>query len=1325
MKKSYFYRFSLCLVGLCLLCLSGGATHAAPASYYFKQISIEEGLTHPRVQAIFMDNKGILWIGTQSGLNSFDHYNLRRYYRQPSPGGLPSSFIRAINQDATGALLVSTSAGTVIYNSVQDNFTEKRYRDSSIASYCSLRTPQGMILGADGGLLFYSADKDSIVELVGPTTTEKPIGIVHDVKRFKGNTLVLSSRSTGLWFYNMTTRRFSQSLQFANHLIWKIEVDSRGQLWVSDYNNGVYCIDERGKVIHHFTEESGELGSNIVLDILSHGDQIWLATDGGGINIYDQKHRSFSRINSDPMDRNSIMVNAFYSLYADKQDNIWAGSIREGLILIKPTQIQTYRYAVSGSTYGVSNETIICLWPDADGSLWIGTDGGGVNHYNPATNHFTHYAQTAGQKIVSITSFSPTELLISSFNKGLFIFNKLSGAVRAVVIKNKDENMRHFSSGNLVNLYASHGGYIYIMGDHLIRYDIVRNSFLDIVAKDIDPSQQTGLQVIGSRQGSLYLMSYQNILRLDERKQELSLVYAFPPQVTMMASVMDSMGNVWLGTDNGLLRLDAQTAKLDKIETNLFTDVTSLSIDSDGRLWGGGDNMLFCYLVDEKRFVIFGESDGVVPSRLIFTPFVQKDPANIYMGSTKGLIKINGRAIFDDKDTSQAGASLLAHPHIALLDAIVDGRSVAGIYDDNLVARINLAYGYSSFSIKVIVNEKDIFRKKLFRFFVDGLSDQAFESYEPSLALGRLPTGNYSVRVSCLMASGQWSQAQTVAQIVVTPPWWRSAWFVMLVIAVIVSSIFLVIHRILSLKKRKMEIDLRRVEQRSYQDKINYLINISHELRTPLMLIIAPLKALIKSKTLTDGQEQQLRNIYNNSRYMSSVINMVLDVQKKEVGKSTLLLEEYNLVQWIEQMMDNFSFEAQSRHIELRLTSQLQDEQLIFDEAKCKIVLFNFLMNAFKFSPDNSTITILVSLTQEQMVRVAVADQGIGLGDVDPGKLFTPFYQGNHSRKGSGVGLSHAKLLVEEHQGHVGVEANANGGATFFYEIPQHAHTQGEQIGQPIPVNPSEQTTDNKLEEQNIASKIALGEYSVLVVDDDSSFLEFMRSTLSPTFGTVECAANGVEALEMINAKDFDLVISDVMMPMMNGFELCGAIKSTIAISHIAVILLTSQIEAEHRELGYKMGADAYLGKPFEIDSLLTIVRGLFYNRLQVRNFSKDKLRVPSQITFSSADENFVERLNDLITKHMADDQLTIEFLASELCLSRTSLYNKVGQITSLGVNNYINRLRIERAAELLLTTERTITEISEDTGFKYPRYFSTLFRQQMGLTPSQWRQRG
>ncbi|MEF9950760.1 MAG: two-component regulator propeller domain-containing protein, partial [Mucinivorans sp.] len=429
------------------LCLSGGATHAAPASYYFKQISIEEGLTHPRVQAIFMDNKGILWIGTQSGLNSFDHYNLRRYYRQPSPGGLPSSFIRAINQDASGALWVSTSAGTVIYNSVQDNFTEKHYRDSSIASYCSLRTPQGMILGADGGLLFYSADKDSIVELVGPTTTEKPIGIVHDVKRFKGNTLVLSSRSTGLWFYNMTTRRFNQSLQFANHLIWKIEVDSRGQLWVSDYNNGVYCIDERGKVIHHFTEESGELGSNIVLDILSHGDQIWLATDGGGINIYDQKHRSFSRINSDPMDRNSIMVNAFYSLYADKQDNIWAGSIREGLILIKPTQIQTYRYAVSGSTYGVSNETIICLWPDADGSLWIGTDGGGVNHYNPATNHFTHYAQTAGQKIVSITSFSPTELLISSFNKGLFIFNKLSGAVRAVVIKNKDENMRHFSSG--------------------------------------------------------------------------------------------------------------------------------------------------------------------------------------------------------------------------------------------------------------------------------------------------------------------------------------------------------------------------------------------------------------------------------------------------------------------------------------------------------------------------------------------------------------------------------------------------------------------------------------------------------------------------------------------------------------------------------------------------------------------------------------------------------------------------------------------------------------------------------------------------------------
>ncbi|MEG2099545.1 MAG: two-component regulator propeller domain-containing protein [Mucinivorans sp.] len=1296
-----------------------GVAYSIQPSYYFKQISIPEGLTHPRVQAIFVDNKGIMWIGTQSGLNTFDHYTLKRYFRDTKPSGLPSSFIRAINQDNRGKIWISTSTGTVTYNNVSDNFSERLYNSKHIATFSSFVVPDGMLFGADGGLLKYSLASDSIEEMIVPDASQNAIGPIHDIKQLNEQTLVICSRSSGLWYYDLSTRHFTQSKFFTDHFVWKIQIDNRGQIWVSDYNEGVYCIDKDDHIIHHFTESSSELCGNIVLDILSHKDQVWFATDGDGISIYNQKDGTFSQISNEPTDRNSIMANSFYSLYEDRHGNIWTGSIREGLILIKPTDIQTYHYAPSGSTRGVSHETIVCLWPDPDGSLWIGTDGGGVNHYNPTTNRFTHYPSTAGQKIVSITSYSPKELLVSAFNKGLFVFNKQSGAVRELLIKNRKETSLHFSSGNLVNLYAAGGDHIYIMGTRMIRYDLHDQSFHNIKAPNIDAQQLTGLQVIGSLNGSLYLMSYQNILRLDEQKQTLSLIYAFGLEVTLMASVMDQSGNVWLGTDNGLLKLDAHTAKLEKIETNLFTDVTSLSIDSQGRLWGGGDNILFCYLIDENRFMIFGESDGVAPSRLIFTPFEQKDPDNIYMGSTKGLIKVNGRAIFNNH-TVQAGDTLTPKPRISLLDAIADGRSVAGIYDDNSIARINLEYGYTSFSIKVIVDEKDIFRNKLFSFFVDGLSKTPVQTYEPTLALGQLSSGDYSIRVSCLMANGQWSQPTTVALINVTPPWWRQLWFVMLAMSVIIAGVYYTIHRVFSLKKRKMEIAMRKVEQRSYQDKINYLINISHELRTPLMLIIAPLKALIKSKTLTENQEQQVKKIYNNSQYMSSVINMVLDVQKMEAGKSPLCLTDHNIVQWIDQMIENFSFEAQSRGITLNFRSTLTDQILSFDEAKCKIVLSNLLINAFKFSPDRSTITIRVDQVENMMVRISVEDQGIGLDNVDQAKLFTPFYQGKHNRNGSGVGLSYAKVLVEQHKGHIGVKANADGGATFFYDLPSNLSIGT--IAQTPTVNLDKITAPTDIKEVKL--KLSLREYSVLVVDDDPSFLDFMRGALGSSFATLDCAGDGAQALEIIKTKKIDLVISDVMMPVVNGFELCGTIKSSIEISHIAVVLLTSQIETENREIGYKMGADAYIGKPFEIDSLLNIVSSILYNRLQVRNRSKDKLSQASQITFSSADEQFIDRLNDLIDENMSNEDLTIEFLASELCMSRTSLYNKVSQITSLGVNNYINHIRIDRAGELLIATGKTITEISEDTGFKYPRYFSTLFRQQMGLSPREWRKK-
>ena len=521
-------------------------------------------------------------------------------------------------------------------------------------------------------------------------------------------------------------------------------------------------------------------------------------------------------------------------------------------------------------------------------------------------------------------------------------------------------------------------------------------------------------------------------------------------------------------------------------------------------------------------------------------------------------------------------------------------------------------------------------------------------------------------------------------------------------------------------KKAKQKREILRLKNKMYEEKINFLTNISHELRTPLTLICAPLKRIINHEP-GDGREveEQLVPIYKQAYQMKNIIDMVLDVRKLEEGKDMLHILPHSLNEWVRSVGDKFADEYRVKGIRLEYELDEWIGKVSFDKSKCEFVLSNFLMNALKFSEPDTTTTLITCLSEgEDWVRVSVKDEGMGLNMVDTDSLFSSFYQGIHEKGGSGIGLSYAKSLIAHHKGKVGALNTAGKGAVFYFELPLLADTYGRQ--EPLQ---ADTTTGVEVNEPDKVDYIFLKKYSVMVVEDTSELRNYLKETLGNYFARVYVAKDGKEGLEQIKDRLPDIIISDVMMPRMNGFELCKEVKTNLEISHIPFILLTAYHNSQNMYTGYKTGADVFFPKPFEIDGLLALIHNQLRQREQIRTrYRDDKLLTHKDMSFSNADETFLLKLNTLIADNMSNPELDVAFLATNMCISRSLLFNKVKAVTGMGIVDYVNKQRIERSIMLLTTTTMNITEISEVVGFSSLRYFSKVFKSIKGEIPSAYR---
>ena len=1304
MSKAHVLKRYSFLIWILFFVLS---TKAEQQDYYFRQISLEQGLSQSRVQCIYRDHLGVIWIGTKWGLNSYDQSELKSYFHdREQPNSLPDNFIRFITEDRLGDLYVSTNKGIAIYNKAENQFQPLKYNGKPFNAWSYLQIGDNFLFGGEETLYQYNLTDKSITTIFPDIDGDK-LKCINRIFQWSPDVLITSSKKDGLWMYDLIKKKMYRCPFVKEREINTIFVDSQNRLWVSFYGKGIACYSKEGKRLFSLSTKNSGLNNDIIFDFLEKDNQLWIATDGGGINILDFQTMKFSHLKHISDDEQSLPNNSIYRLYKDQMDNIWIGSIHGGLFAIKKVFIKTYKDVPLNNPNGVSERTVVSIFEDKDTLLWIGTDGGGINSFDQKTNTFHHYPTTYGEKVTSITDFSENELLLSCFNKGVFTFNKRTAQMQPFPIINDSISKREFSSGDLVNLYATKDN-IYILGAKVYIYNKHTRQTSILYAPQIDIQRQIAMQAIYSDDTHLYLMGTNNLFKLNFKTNELSSLVNMKEGDDFTSACRDDKGNFWIGSNFGLLFYNKQTGKTEKIHTNLFNSVSSLAYDKKGKVWIGAQNMFFAYIINEKRFVILDESDGVPSNELIFTPIPALRTPNLYMGGTMGLVRINTDIIFESNSS----------PILKLLEVKLNGKSTLKQVNNNC---ISIPWNHSSFNIKVIADEKNSFRKHLFRYVITGKDKMVIESYLQTLELGTLASGEYTISVSCDTSNGEWSQPTEILTIIVSPPWWKSTWFIILCIFFAFLVAGMVFFSLIRKRENRLKREMREHEKKIYEEKIRFLINISHELRTPLTLIYASLKRILNKEVKQDELPEYLQGAFKQANQMKDIINIVLDARKMEVGQEVLHISSHPLHKWIQEVAETFQTASKAKEIEITYDFDDSIQSIAYDDTKCKVVLSNLIMNALKYSPNQTRIVIKTIRTNES-IQVHVQDQGIGLDNVDIKKLFTRFYQGKHNEGGSGIGLSYAKMLIDLHGGRMGAFNNKDRGATFFYEIP--ANLQEQEVSCPQHSYLNELLSSPEEEEKIESGAFSLQGYSLLIVEDKQDLREFLKNALKDKFKKIYQAENGLVALEVIKQQQPDIIVSDVMMPQMNGYQLCKEIKENLNISHIPVILLTARADSESQMLGYKLGADAYLPKPFEMEMLLSVIQNQMRNREYIKSRYRGNQFIlsPQEATFSNADEQFMIKLNEMIDQNLSQPDLDVKFLTAQMAMSRTSLYNKIKELTGMGANDYINRRRIDKAIILLTQSDMSITEISEQVGFTYQRYFSTLFKEMKGMTPSQFR---
>lgn len=1370
----------LALIALLLIfALVATNSSAQNHQFKFKHLNIKDELSHPEVRTILKDSRGFVWVGTGSGLNRFDGYVVKSFFNDPrDTTTLVDNSIYELFETPDGDIGVITYGGFNLYNPETETF--QRNLTSFYSKYGTSSSLKNIVRDVDGAFWFVEPDKlirytsqdhqsISIRHVDGESSSIVNDPIMEFTIDKNGNRWVVHSNGivekieihSG---HGRVVRRITSVFESNNHhqTKYRLLCDSDGDLWVCapHMHQGVFYYSLRENTLHHFTTDSKaqRLSSNSVSTFVEEQPGIvWIGTDHGGITILDKKTLSVKYIRHEDGDETSLAENSVNSLYRDDQGIIWIGTYKRGVSYyhsgIYPFELYKHYSIEPGS---LPFEDINRFEEDDKGNLWIGTNGGGLLYFDRKTGKFKQYQHEpgnpnslSGDVIVSLCLDSDKNLWIGTFKEGL---NKFDGK-KFVRFRNIPGDTASLPSQDVWEIFEDSRKRLWIgtLNAGAALLDKKTGKFHRVRMWGPNGLQSVTIDAIAEdRKGNIWFGTSWGIDILSEDQRVFTHYESSSDPGSLSNNIvldieLDSKGRVWVGTDDGLNLYNESEKEFRTFRANPKNNaVLTIQEDNFGNLWlstlNGLLEMTFeSNSLDSVSYKRHTESDGLQGRQFNRNAGFRTRSGELVFGGPTGFNILSGgehkevpplrKIIFSDLELYEKSVAI--------------GEQVDGVVILNKsiteTAEIVLPPNKHFFSIKFSALNYFNPDRDQYMYKLDGLNSDwlPVDAKNHEIVFNGLNPGHYTLRVKAANSDGVWIDKEATLGITIQPPFWKTNTAFAMYVGLLLGILLIARKLIQQREKLKFALEEERREIQRIHEldmmKVKFFTNVSHEFRTPLTLILTPIERLIKKAT--DSEElTQFQLIQRNGKRLMKLVNQLLDFKKLEVHEIKFVPLRGDIIDFARDTVFSFSDLSDKKHIRLSFETSIEHLETLFDHDKLEKILFNLLSNAIKFTLENGIVSVRLDVLQEEeakFLRIEVKDTGIGIPEDKLDRIFEPFFQNELPKSlvniGSGIGLSITKEFVRIHGGRITVTSEVGKGSCFsvLLPLPDIDHGAQAEVEQDDSFTLVEEDSDLQnaghaveiLEKQAVKTR----RKSLLLVEDNDDFRFYLKDNLKFLY-TIHEAKNGVEGWNQILAVQPDLIVSDIMMPEMNGIELCTKIKSDERVSHIPVILLTARSSEEQRLEGFKTGADDYITKPFNFEVLEARIKNLLRQREKSQKSFRKTLDVKSsELQITPLDVKFIENAVKSVEKNISSQDFSVEDLGVELGISRAYVFRKILALTGKTPLEFIRTIRLQHAAQLLEKSQLSVREVAYKVGFNNPKYFTKYFKEQFHVLPSEY----
>lgn len=1280
------------------------------------------------INYLYQDSRGFIWIATENGLVRYDGARFQTYTHNPaSLNSLAHDFISCLIEDEKGRLYVSSYAGVQIYDYGTNSFSENvRWEDGSNFGE-NINTlscdDSGNVFSAGYSICQLSLHGDSLVAHKLPVSAN-----------YNGFSKIIQDKNKQYWVSlnssNLVLRLDSEYRVKSEYSFPSSETTMTDFIIAGD---GIPYAAVTGKGIVKYQRQTDsfepilpETANKQNIKLYAKADCLYLTGDASYSVCYDTRHETLTKFKSDHIS-STFADKSIQRFLLDRDDNAWFGIANKGVLMIPDDKSPFHYIGMRSNEIGLFGDNPVnVIREDSEGNKWIGFGGDGSYVLNSTgtklLKHFSHPSIVTG-----IYEAQQGQMLVVSSNEGIWQIDNKSGKIKPSEITyygghiNNPQDICQDSVGNV---------WIVSMGHGLFRHDSKTKKTIKV--NDINPEIHKWIKkVFLSNDGSLYLGTYDGLERIDTESTDFrntrylkrSIVYDI---------VQGNESNLWVATSAGLfnMSLSGDTLHLFTIEDGLPSlSLASLQFDNDGYLWVSSNLGLSKIDVSDLKIVNFYSGDGLQGTEFGIGTSLKDKKGNLWFGGNEGVTFFHPDEVCNgDNPWHVRILALTLNNEDVTTNTLSGGKPVTSIpvFESK---KVSLSHSDNSFSIYFATEELNSSEVLQFEYsFGDEDKWERLPVGAHSVSFSNLPSGSYTFMVRA--AGNQRGSTISAIDIEIRKVWYNTWWancLFVLMLCYALGMLFLLVRVHYRSKNERM---LAAEKEANHDAQTRFFIDITHEIRTPLMLIMGTVRHL-----LANDQDNSRHNSYStlqrNANRILKLMEEMIDIRRVDKGVLNLHFVERDLVETLKDIYEDFSEQAKQKQITFDFNHEGVTQQSAWVDANYfdKIVI-NLVSNALKYTSAGGKVSLSLIPVSDKEVRIAVSDNGQGIPAEECERIFDRFYRGHNAEgtqiPGSGIGLSLTRSLVELHHGSIKLvsRTEAPTGSTFTVTLPLgHSHLSDSELGVVTQQEPKAETIRQNVEAEEATSPKS--KYNILVVDDEYEILNYLSKQLSSDFN-ITCCGNGQEALQLIQKKKIDLVVSDVMMPVMGGETLCQKIRRNIQHNTLPIILLTALTDEDTKIAGLDSGADEYMTKPVSINLLRSRIynllhkQELLYNNFSGRQDEEELLETPE---VQSPDKQLMERIMRVINSNLDNQDLNVEMLADNVGISRVHLNRKLKELTNQTPRDFIRNIRLKQAAVLLSQGNVPISQVSYMVGFSSNSNFTVSFRQLYGMTPKEYRE--